>query len=60
MRVRVTLAAGFSECEAAGMSGVANLVAHAQIYDVRVIAQKAPATPATTTPARKPSRPKTR
>jgi hypothetical protein len=46
LRVRVTLAAGFSECEAAGMSGVANLVAHAKIYDVRVIAQKAPARPA--------------
>jgi hypothetical protein len=59
LRVRVTLAAAFSECEAAGMSGVANLVAHAKIYDVRVIAQKRPETPAAKVPAKKAPRPKT-
>ncbi len=59
LRVRVTLAAGFSECQPAGMSGVANLVAHAKIYDVRVVAQKAPAKPAAKAPSKKPSRPKT-
>lgn len=49
LRVRVTLAAAFSECQASGMSGVANLVGHAKVYDVRVIAQKAPRkTPART------------
>ena len=41
LRVRVTLAAAFSACESSGMSGVANLVGHAKIYDVRVIATKA-------------------
>lgn len=40
LRVRVTLAAAFSECEPAGTSGVANLVSHAKIYDVRVTARK--------------------
>jgi hypothetical protein len=59
LRVRVSLAAGFSECEPAGMSGVANLVAHSQIYDVRVVAQKAPAKPAAKKPTKKPSRPRT-
>jgi hypothetical protein len=59
LRVRVTLAAAFSECEAAGMSGVANLVAHAKIYDVRVIAQQRPETPAAKVPAKKAPRPKT-
>jgi hypothetical protein len=38
---------------------VANLVAHAKIYDVRVIAQKAPAKPAAKVPAKKGSRPTT-
>ena len=59
LRVRVTLAAGFSECQAAGMSGVANLVAHAKIYDVRVVAQKAPVKPVAKAAAKKPSQPKT-
>ena len=59
LRVRVTLAAGFSECQAAGMSGVANLVAHAKIYDVRVVAQKAPVKPVAKAAAKKPWQPKT-
>jgi hypothetical protein len=58
MRVRVTLTAAFSECEASGMSGVANLVGHAKIYDVRMIAEKAPIKPAGSARAKK-ARPKT-
>jgi hypothetical protein len=41
------------------MSGVANLVAHAKIYDVRVVAQKAPVKPVAKAAAKKPSQPKT-
>jgi hypothetical protein len=59
LRVRITLAGGFSECQAAGMSGVANLAAHAKLYDVRVTAQKAPVHPVAKAPPGKSVRPTT-
>jgi hypothetical protein len=42
VRVRIGLTAGFSECEGSGISGVANVLAQAKIYDVRMIAEKVP------------------
>jgi hypothetical protein len=42
VRVRVAITAGFSECEGSGISGVANVLAQAKIYDVRMIADKVP------------------
>ena len=33
----------FTECDSNGISGVANILAQAKIYDVRMIAEKAPA-----------------
>jgi hypothetical protein len=43
VRVRVTLRGAFASCTASGPTGIANLSAQAKIYDVRLMAEKAPA-----------------
>ena len=59
VRVRITLMAAFSKCTGSGPSGIANLVANGKIYDVRMIAEKAPAPRAAMkATGRRPSRPK--